>query len=190
MKKEQDLRYIKTENLIRETFRTLILAEDYSKITIKKLTEQAQINRKTFYMHYETLDDLLTKMQCEIYEDFFKNLTDIKKESLTSDLVRAMFLFFSNANKSTERILCIRGNFAVGTSPADCMQKHIMDLFVHGIDFEKYSELEINIISRHFMSSFLSAYWQWVDDGQKIPIERIILLTTQLIKQGTDGICI
>ena len=42
---KQDLRFIKNENLIRETFYQLLGAMDYSKISIKELTQRAQINR-------------------------------------------------------------------------------------------------------------------------------------------------
>ena len=49
MKRESqnDLRYIKTESLIQNTFKAMLLEMDYSQITIRKLVERAQINRKT-----------------------------------------------------------------------------------------------------------------------------------------------
>lgn len=40
---------------------------DYSQITIKELTHRAMINRKTFYLHYHSLDELLGKLQTDIY---------------------------------------------------------------------------------------------------------------------------
>lgn len=48
---KQDLRFIKNENLIRKTFRNMMAETEYSKISIKELTERAEINRKTFYLH-------------------------------------------------------------------------------------------------------------------------------------------
>lgn len=65
---KQDLRYLKNENLIRETFRKMICEMDYSKISIKELAQRAQINRKTFYLHYSSLDHLLAVLQLEIME--------------------------------------------------------------------------------------------------------------------------
>lgn len=64
MKREpqSDLRYIKTENLIQETFRSMLREMDYPQITIRELTRRAMINRKTFYLHYSSLDELLGKL--------------------------------------------------------------------------------------------------------------------------------
>lgn len=45
---QNDLRYIKTENLIQHTFCDMLREMDYSQITIKELTDRAMINRKTF----------------------------------------------------------------------------------------------------------------------------------------------
>lgn len=59
---KQDLRFIKNEKLIQTTFREMMAETEYSKISIKELTERAQINRKTFYLHYPSLDHLLAAL--------------------------------------------------------------------------------------------------------------------------------
>ena len=46
---KHDLRYIKTEQAIRKTFHELLQEKDVSKITVKELTERAEINKTTFY---------------------------------------------------------------------------------------------------------------------------------------------
>ena len=62
-KPQDDLRYQKTERLIQQTFRELMGEMDYLQISIQKLADRAQINRKTFYLHYSSIDELLLKMQ-------------------------------------------------------------------------------------------------------------------------------
>ncbi len=58
---------------------------DYEQITVKELTDRAMINRKTFYLHYETLDNLLEELQQEIVDSFtsqnisYKSMADIKR---------------------------------------------------------------------------------------------------------------
>ena len=68
--KQEDLRVRKTKEAIRRTFEDMICEMDYEKITVKELTDRAMINRKTFYLHYETLDDLLEELQQEIVDSF------------------------------------------------------------------------------------------------------------------------
>ena len=70
--KQEDLRVRKTKEAIRSTFQTMICEMDYHQITIKELSTRAQINRKTFYLHYSSLDDLLAELQDEIAENFIK----------------------------------------------------------------------------------------------------------------------
>ena len=63
---KQDLRFIKNENLIQKTFREMIAETEYSRITIKELTERAQINRKTFYLHYPYKEALYDALMDEL----------------------------------------------------------------------------------------------------------------------------
>ncbi len=70
----EDLRVQKTISNIYKAFEELILEKDYSKITVTELAKRAQINKKTFYRYYPTLDDLLSEMQAQ-YSKQFKILT-------------------------------------------------------------------------------------------------------------------
>ncbi len=47
--KKQDLRVIRTDRRIRETFLQLIDEVGFDAVTIKLLTERAEVNRGTFY---------------------------------------------------------------------------------------------------------------------------------------------
>ena len=82
--KHEDLRIVKTKKAIRETFEKMICEMDYEEISIKELTARAEINRKTFYLHYQDLDELLCELQNEIADTFIKkeanysSMTDIK----------------------------------------------------------------------------------------------------------------
>ncbi|HDZ5882588.1 TetR/AcrR family transcriptional regulator, partial [Staphylococcus aureus] len=47
-----DLRVVKTRASIKKAFMTLLFEKDFDTISIKEITEFAQIGRKTFYLHY------------------------------------------------------------------------------------------------------------------------------------------
>ena len=55
----KDLRVRRTLKAIRSAFYELVLTKNYSDISITELTDLAEINRKTFYLHYSSLDDLV-----------------------------------------------------------------------------------------------------------------------------------
>lgn len=76
--KKADLRYIKTEKIIRNTFLEMLKEMPYEKIEIKTLAERAYINRKTFYLHYNSLSDLLNSLLEEIYEEIVQNVSGLE----------------------------------------------------------------------------------------------------------------
>ena len=60
---KNDLRFQKTEMLIKKTYLTL-KKRGSSVVKVKDLCEKAMINKTTFYAHYETIDHL-HKQVCE-----------------------------------------------------------------------------------------------------------------------------
>ena len=59
---KKDLRFTRTERMIREAFLHLLTERDYDEIRVKQIAERADINRKTFYSHYEGKEELYEKM--------------------------------------------------------------------------------------------------------------------------------
>lgn len=58
----KDLRVLKTDRSIRESFITLLGEKPYERVTVQDILDRAMINRKTFYNHYRDKDDLAVRM--------------------------------------------------------------------------------------------------------------------------------
>lgn len=54
-------KYFATAARMDEAFLTLLEKKDFAYITVKEICEAAGVNRSTFYLHYETVGDLLTE---------------------------------------------------------------------------------------------------------------------------------
>ena len=54
-----------TKMVLQQALLKIMQAKDIDKITIKELCEEAQINRGTFYLHYQTPNDLLMEIEQE-----------------------------------------------------------------------------------------------------------------------------
>ncbi|WP_152657687.1 TetR/AcrR family transcriptional regulator [Oceanobacillus sp. CFH 90083] len=61
-----DLRILRTRRLIMDAFISLSEKKEFSDIRITDITEEAMINRATFYYHYEDKYDLLEKVLSEV----------------------------------------------------------------------------------------------------------------------------
>lgn len=188
MKREpqNDLRYIKTEALIQETFRAMLLEMDYEQVTIKELTERARINRKTFYLHYASLDDLLARMQAGVYEVILQSISGIQLPGELETLVRRLFVFFSQVNAVDEKIVNSHGNFPVGKSPVDNAIKSMFHYTPPKKPLSDSQQLACHMIDAYLTGSITFIYSQWIADGRKMPLENLIELATQLISRGVD----
>lgn len=67
---KQDNRVIITKKMIRDAFLQLLKEKSIDHISVKELCEKANINRGTFYIHYNDIYDLLNHIENELYDDF------------------------------------------------------------------------------------------------------------------------
>ncbi|MBO4818542.1 MAG: TetR/AcrR family transcriptional regulator [Firmicutes bacterium] len=58
-----DRRVSKTRNAITNTLLKLMEEKPLSEITVSELTELADVNRKTFYNHYENMDSVIMELE-------------------------------------------------------------------------------------------------------------------------------
>lgn len=187
MKKEkhEDLRVVKTKKAIRQAFKEMICEMDYDKISIKELTARAEINRKTFYLHYQDLDELLTELQDEIVDTFIKKEVSYANMSDIKDLIRLYFESTIHQSKLHEKLIC-SGSYQ---KFHDSINKKIMQ-------YRRETNREIfhmDELSENFIFAFYGAnstllYRQWVEDGKKMPLEDAIQLATKLICNGMSSV--
>lgn len=58
---KNETKYLNTARLMNEALLILLEKKNYEFITVKEICEKAGVNRSTFYLHYETMDDLLSE---------------------------------------------------------------------------------------------------------------------------------
>lgn len=75
---KSESKYFSTAAKMDEAFLTLLEKKDFAYITVKEICEAAGVNRSTFYLHYETVGDLLTESVSYMNEQF---LAYMKKDS-------------------------------------------------------------------------------------------------------------
>lgn len=76
--KNHESKYYNTALLMNEALLILLEKKEYEFITIKEICEKAGVNRSTFYLHYESIDDLLEetiKNTNKKFQDVFDNKT-------------------------------------------------------------------------------------------------------------------
>ena len=66
---KKDIRVERSRDSIQRAFIELMKCRAYEEITVKDLAEEARINRKTFYAHYETKQALFESMVGEMFRE-------------------------------------------------------------------------------------------------------------------------
>lgn len=63
-------KYFATAAKMDEAFLELLAKKDFDYITVKEICAAAGVNRSTFYLHYETINDLLSESLSHINKNF------------------------------------------------------------------------------------------------------------------------
>lgn len=75
---KSESKYYNTSLLMNQSLVELLNKKDYEFITIKEICKKAGVNRSTFYLHYDNIDDLL----CETIENINKNFLSYFNEQI------------------------------------------------------------------------------------------------------------
>lgn len=67
---KNESRYFNTAIKMDKAFLALLEKKEFAYITVKEICEKAQVNRSTFYLHYETIEDLLFESMEYMNEQF------------------------------------------------------------------------------------------------------------------------
>ena len=94
---KMDLRIRRTRSAIREAFVALMQNKEYAAITVTDISEMAGINRKTFYAHYETKEQLLSQLIDEVFSDLLGTL--MYEKTTAQDLSGDLTAFFEKIDR-------------------------------------------------------------------------------------------
>ncbi len=180
---KEDLRVIRTREAIRKTFEEMLCEMDYDKISIKELSERARINRKTFYLHYSSLDDLLRELQNEMASDFIKRTQGLSRPQDMDKITREFFLTCEEGGRLYERLTCSGSLHYISRRITNDIMNETWGADGRKAQTNPYIQ---NILMTFVSQSTIEIYKQWVADGRKIPLEEIIGLTSRLVCKGLE----
>lgn len=177
----KDLRIRRTIGSIRKAFTEMLLEMPYEKITVTELSNRANINKKTFYRYYSTLDELLEELQLEYARPYVKLTSGLRYPEDADAIIREFLLYSSQQGPLYDAILS-SGVYA-----------SILDNVLNEMSVERASEIgppegwnanEWSLYLAHVNSSQVRFYKQWVDDGRIVPVNRMVALGVRLLCNG------
>lgn len=185
MKKKSD----KTKKLLGDTLVRLMSEKDFDKISVKDLTDQLDINRGTFYLHFKDKYDLLEQKENEVLEEF----SDILNKALQE--LHTDFILPSNKEVLLNIFICVytyikeNSNFMKVVLGANGdlnfqmkVKTFIENSLVQSISINNDSEkMPIKYIAPFASSAQLGIMQKWLKSGMKETPEELALFVSNII---------
>ena len=111
--KKDDRRVKYTKMVLKDSFITLLEKKDISKISITEICENADINRATFYAHYNDQYDFMNQIQDELLGNVENHLAAFSKNDLPIaivDMVEQIFEYIKENARICKLLLSDRGD--------------------------------------------------------------------------------
>lgn len=180
-----DRRVIRTRKALLEALREMICQYPAGAITVKALSERAGINRKTFYLHFETLDSLF---DCALDEVVAAYMAEMKKLPVPVDMDRqteVFFTFYCRQPPYVERLIC---DPSYSEYCSRLNQKAIRENQKRCHPNGSRPLPEQKLITAFVVTASIVLYRQWVQDGKRMPVEQLAQIGCRLISYGYKGL--
>ena len=175
-------KYFNTAKKMNDALIKLLETKDYEYITIKEICRIACVNRSTFYLHYENMNDLLEETINSLnlsFNSHFKskgNVSMIISKDNLDDLLLINddnlipYLNFIKENKNIYKVLKNHPQlFNVNKTYDQMFRKLFVPIMKRfGLD-EKWHKY----IMDFYISGLTSIIFDWVYDDCKIPVQEI-----------------
>ena len=180
---KSESKYYNTSLLMNQALIELLNKKDFEFITVKEVCKKAGVNRSTFYLHYQTLQDLLeecvensNKKFIEYFnknpKQFFEKIKNCSNEDLiliTPEYL-SPYLTYIKENKVIHQVAVKHAHIMNSVEKFNALNKHVfMPIFNRlGID-EKTGRYMI----AYYLHGITAIINEWIKNGCKDEIEYI-----------------
>lgn len=197
-KQYNDRRIIRTKHMIQGAFTELLEEKGFDGITISNLTEKANINRGTFYLHYRDKYDLLEQSEMEI----IKGIEEIATELLISNLkevlsfaddqdpspfIIRLFEYLLEHSKFVKVILGSKGDPSFQAKLKEMMRINMLRN-MGKLSIKSDMIVPAEYLIAYVCSTYLGVIQHWLESGMKESPRDISLILSRVMFLGPANI--
>lgn len=183
-----DKRCVKTKRVIRNALVKLINEKDISKLTVTEIAREANINRKTFYAHYETVQDAVESFKREVTEDIV-NL--VKRYDIFSDKFKPVTVF-DGLNELIESdmdfykmVVAAEHKIVFAESVRDAVREALIDMSEGKVVCNR---LAMSLVIDFMLCGIACLYKDWLLTSKGISLHELSQLMARLMWNGMKNI--
>ena len=194
---KSESKYYNTACLMNEALILLLEKKEYSFITVKEICEKAGVNRSTFYLHYETMNDLLSEtieyVGKKIHKKFNNKILDkctIKNCKLQDLLLITPeyllpYLEFLKENKAIYKIAYSQPNVLKEQYIVTHLFKNIFEPILDRFSVPKEEQ---RYMMSYYLNGLSAVMIEWIKNDCKEEIQTILNILTKCLNLG-DKLC-
>ena len=190
---KSESKYYNTALLMNEALLLLLEKKEYDFITVKEICEKAGVNRSTFYLHYESIDDLLfetIEMVNKKFNEAFNNqIFDINKDDRNSlfFITDAYLIPYLNFIKENKKIYTLIHDKPLIFKKQQTFKKLYTELFSVILDRYGVLESQKEYIFSYFSFGLVAVIQKWIENDCKDDIEEMAKLMRNLIGHSYEN---
>lgn len=176
--KKTDARVRYTQKVLKESLLKFLKEKPINKITVKEVCDLAELNRATFYSHYNDCFALLDSIETELVEAFGQSLVHEKSFSVTS-MIEAFYGIIENNREACSVLI-------IGHPGSPVLQRMIALARDNSIDcwrkeLPKATEADLDLLYTHLSNGLLHVFVEGCDKYDK---ETIIEFVNRMVKSS------
>lgn len=186
---KQESKYQYTASLMDEAFLLLLEQKEYDTITVKEICQKAGVNRSTFYLHYETMNDLLEETVGMINDCFKASLSSVptddpSKVVLTSEKYLRPYLNFIKENRRTYKVIHQKDHLF---DSQKTFESFYQSIFSPALTHFGVSEKDKKYVFAFYTQGTVAIIGKWLEDNCRDDIDMIIdLIMKHTMAYGRD----
>lgn len=192
----QDRRIIRSKKALRDALISLMEEKGFESLTVGDLCTRADLNRGTFYNHYQDKDELLASFENEVMaglDSWQQRMGQIGISDLVAYRVKKkplpflvdLFDYLQEEGDFLHAVLGPGGDVRFGPRLRDSVCNHL----IHSILHEQYrtdASPFVNYYVAYYASAYLGVIMRWIETGMQESSEEMALIMMRLffIKPG------
>ena len=182
--KPTDRRVLRTKKNIRQAFLHLLSEKSLSQITVKELSNLADINRKTFYMYYSNIEDIFAELEDELV---LKLVYVFEKELFQTEMFNS-YSFFENLNHTIQEDIDLYRILNHSDLLPHLIQRAknaLIEVFFRKYNISADSDNERYILYAEYAASgILSMYTKWFSRDFHMSLEELTRTAAEITLYG------
>lgn len=164
------------EQRIKVAFTELLRKKPVDKITVTEIAQTANIDRKTFYLHYETVPDVYRQIEHGI-------LVSVRKMMSNNDTTdwRQFIIGLNSIMKKDMTFYSVVAKKVDLTYIFDECTDIVTSILQESLLKDRQASFEDKIIIRYAAVGVAKVYADWLKSDQQIPLEQVIDALTKAL---------